>query len=55
MAMSTRRESRRLPRRCGGIDERGWAWIIAMSICDELNPLGAVIVPPRASAEQEGR
>ena len=33
-------------------DEEERAWIIAMSICDELHPLGPVILPPRTSAEE---
>lgn len=36
--------------RVTGDEER--AWIVAMSICDELHPFGPVILPRRTSAEQ---
>ena len=33
-------------------DDEARAWIVAMSICDELHPFGPVILPSRVSAEQ---
>ena len=36
--------------RVTGDEER--AWIVVMSICEELHPFGPVILPPRAAAEE---
>lgn len=33
------------------LDDEERAWIVAMSICDELHPLGPLVVPARGSAE----